>query len=194
MPSGTSTADAVQDDPAALKQEAAQRYAQGKYAEAELLVRRALEIMEAALGPEHPHVATTLNNLAALLQAQGKYAEAEPLYRRALAIDEAALGPEHPSVAAMLASLAFLLEAQGKYAEAAVHSPGNVVAWLLKLDFPRRPGSRGGVGQFRDVPHSAFQAPEVTPSDTKSPGATVCLCAPQQIAAKTTPRGELDWT
>jgi tetratricopeptide (TPR) repeat protein len=33
-------------------------------------------------------VASTLNNLAALLERQGKYDEAEPLYRRALAIKE----------------------------------------------------------------------------------------------------------
>jgi tetratricopeptide (TPR) repeat protein len=51
--------------------------------------------MEKALGPEHPNVATSLNNLAALYKAQGRYAEAEPLYRRALEIWEKALGPEH---------------------------------------------------------------------------------------------------
>ena len=54
---------------------------------------------EKALGPEHPDVANSLNNLAALYQAQGRYAEAEPLYKRALAISEKALGPEHPDVA-----------------------------------------------------------------------------------------------
>ncbi len=40
--------------------------AQGKYAEAEPLNKRALAIMEKALGPEHPGVATSLNNLALL--------------------------------------------------------------------------------------------------------------------------------
>ena len=45
---------------------------------------------EKTLGPEHPGVATALNNLAALYLAQGKYAEAEPLYQRALAIWEKA--------------------------------------------------------------------------------------------------------
>ena len=61
---------------------------QGKYDEAEPLYQRALAIREKALGPDHPDVAESLNNLAELYSNQGKYAEAEPLYKRALAIDE----------------------------------------------------------------------------------------------------------
>ena len=37
----------------------------GRYAEAEPLYQRALAIWEKALGPDHPEVATSLNNLAA---------------------------------------------------------------------------------------------------------------------------------
>ena len=72
---------------------------QGRYAEAEPLYKRALAIQEKALGPDHPDVATALNNLAVLYRHQGRYAEAEPLYKRALAIEEKALGPDHPDVA-----------------------------------------------------------------------------------------------
>jgi tetratricopeptide (TPR) repeat protein len=71
-------------------------YAQGRYAEAQPLYERALAIYEEALGPDHPAVGTTLNNLAELYRAQGRYAEAQPLYERALAICEQALGPDHP--------------------------------------------------------------------------------------------------
>ena len=60
------------------------------------------------MGPDHPDVATSLNNLAWLYHAQGRYAEAEPLYKRSLAIVENALGPDHPHVAASLSSLARL--------------------------------------------------------------------------------------
>ena len=60
------------------------------------LFKRALAIRETALGPDHPAVATTLNNLAAVYQAQGQYAQAETLYTRALAINETGLGPDHP--------------------------------------------------------------------------------------------------
>ena len=54
----------------------------------EPLMQRALTIAEASYGPDHPNVATSLNNLAQLLQDTKRLAEAEPLYRRALAIDE----------------------------------------------------------------------------------------------------------
>jgi tetratricopeptide (TPR) repeat protein len=89
-----------------------------RYAEAEPLYRRAIEIGEKTLGKEHPDVATQYNNLALLLRDQGKYAEAEPLYRRAIEIDEKALGKEHPGVATDYNNLASLLQDQGKYAEA----------------------------------------------------------------------------
>jgi tetratricopeptide (TPR) repeat protein len=69
---------------------------QGRYAEAEQLLKRALAIDEKAVGPEHLSVAIGLNNLSALYDDQGRYAAAEPLYRRALAISEKALGPDHP--------------------------------------------------------------------------------------------------
>lgn len=72
---------------------------QGRYAEAEPLLRRALAIAEKALGPEHPHVAMSLNNLAGLYEAQGRYAEAEPLFRRSLGIREKVLALQHPDVA-----------------------------------------------------------------------------------------------
>ena len=42
--------------------------AQGRYAEAETLFRRALAIREKALGPERPEVAKTLDNYAELLR------------------------------------------------------------------------------------------------------------------------------
>ncbi len=46
--------------------------AQGKYAEAEPLYKRALAIDEKALGPEHPNVANDLSNLAILYQTNQK--------------------------------------------------------------------------------------------------------------------------
>ena len=47
---------------------------------------RCQSISVLALGPDHPDVAASLNNLAELYRAQGKYADAEPLYQRALVI------------------------------------------------------------------------------------------------------------
>jgi tetratricopeptide (TPR) repeat protein len=77
-----------------------------------------LAIREKAPGPDHPDVATCLNNPAALYWEQGKYAQAEPLYRRALAITEKALGPDHPNVATVLENYARLLRAMKRGAVA----------------------------------------------------------------------------
>ncbi len=60
--------------------------AQGNYAEAEPLYRRSLAIMEKALGPEHPNVATNLENYAALLRETGRADEAAEMEARAKAI------------------------------------------------------------------------------------------------------------
>jgi len=62
------------------------------HAEAELLMRRALVIDEGSYGPDHPKVASDLNNLTSLLKATNRLAKAESLMRRALAIDEQSYG------------------------------------------------------------------------------------------------------
>ncbi|MFQ5818178.1 MAG: tetratricopeptide repeat protein, partial [Terriglobia bacterium] len=59
-----------------------------KYAAAEPLYQRSLAIWEKALGPEHPDVATALENYAALLRKTGRRAEAARLGARAQAIRE----------------------------------------------------------------------------------------------------------
>ena len=82
-------------------------------AKAEPLYQRALAISEKALGPEHPDVARSLNNLAAALRCPGPVREgraALPARARHL---EKALGPEHPDVAQSLNNLALLYDAQG---------------------------------------------------------------------------------
>ena len=58
-----------------------------QYARAEPNYQRVLALLEKALGPEHPDVALSLNNLAMFYEKnQGQYAKAEPLYQRSLAI------------------------------------------------------------------------------------------------------------
>ena len=73
---------------------------------------------EAKLGPDHPDVANSLNNLAILYMDMGQYAKAEPLYQRSLKISEAKLGPDHPDVADSLNNLANLYMDMGQYAKA----------------------------------------------------------------------------
>ncbi len=56
------------------------------YAEAEPLYQRSLAIWENALGPEHPDVATSLENYAALLRETEREDKAEEMEARAKAI------------------------------------------------------------------------------------------------------------
>ena len=102
----------------ALNKEVLELYRTGKYDRAVVVAKKALEVAEKSLGPNHPDVATSLTNLAMLYTAQGQYAQAEPLYKRALAIVEKALGPDHPSVAASLENLAALYRATKRDEEA----------------------------------------------------------------------------
>jgi hypothetical protein len=53
------------------------------YAKAEPLLKRSLAIYEKALGPDHPDVARSLENLAALYRATKRVTEAEQLEVRA---------------------------------------------------------------------------------------------------------------
>jgi tetratricopeptide (TPR) repeat protein len=103
---------------AALNAQVEELYRQGRYSEATPLAQRVLRIREAALGPNHPDVGTSLNNLAILYQDQGLYRDAEPLFKRALAISEKAFGANHPNVATSLNNLAELYQNEGRYADA----------------------------------------------------------------------------
>lgn len=89
-----------------------------RLAEAEPLMRRALEIDEQAFGPDHPHVGGDLNNLALILLATSRHTEADPLMRRALKIGEKSLGPSHPNVAIALNNLAKIFMKTDRVAEA----------------------------------------------------------------------------
>jgi tetratricopeptide (TPR) repeat protein len=108
-----------------------------RLSEAEPLMRRALAISEKSFGPDHPNVATSLNNLTGLLGATNRLAEAEPLYRRALAIDEKSFGPDHPEVATNLNNLAGLLQDTNRLNEA---EPLTRRAVAIVVEFTRRTG------------------------------------------------------
>ena len=81
-----------------LNREVMDLYRAGKYDRAVVVAQKALQVAQQNVGPNHPDVATSLNNLAELYRTQGNYAKAEPLYKRSLAIKEKALGPDHPKV------------------------------------------------------------------------------------------------
>lgn len=88
------------------------------YAQAKPLLERVLAIREAQLGPEHPDVVQSLDNLAGVLQDMGEYTAARPLFERVLAICEAQPGLDHLEISQSLSNLAGLLRDMGEYAQA----------------------------------------------------------------------------
>ncbi len=54
-----------------LNDEVMTLYRQGRYDQAVVVAKKALQVAEQAVGPNHPSVATDLNNLAELYYTQG---------------------------------------------------------------------------------------------------------------------------
>lgn len=100
-------------------QEAALAATAGDYLAAERGLREAATLQEKSLGPGHPDLANTLNNVGVVCDRLGKPEEAELCYRRAFAIATAALDPAHEFVATSRKNLQDFYRAQGRHADAA---------------------------------------------------------------------------
>ncbi len=72
-------------------------------AEAEGLLRTALQSFEDRLGPEHPQVGTALDRLASVMAARGAARAAVPLQERAVRVLRKGLGPGHAEVSKAVA-------------------------------------------------------------------------------------------
>jgi tetratricopeptide (TPR) repeat protein len=93
---------------------------QGDYDRALVVAKKALEVAEENMSPDHPDLATQLDVFAELYHTTFfEYEPAEPLYKRSLDIREKALGPDHPDVARDLDIMAALYR-ETKREEAAV--------------------------------------------------------------------------
>ena len=90
----------------------------GKPAEAKAAHEQALAIRERVLGPDHPDVAGSFNNLALVLDDLGDFPAAIRSHERALALRERLLGPEHPDVAQTLNNLGTVLQDTADFAGA----------------------------------------------------------------------------
>ena len=115
----------------------------GDLASADELLRTAARIQEEELGPLHPDLANTLNNLAIVAERTGRSSEAETLYRRAAAIAAAALPSDHPMVAASRQNLEDFCRARG-----------------LSSDAP------AVIAQTKDVPLPSAAPPDLGPPAT----------------------------
>ncbi len=92
---------------------AEQAAAAGDLTRAEALLREAAALQEAEVGPLHPDLASTFNNLAVVCEMADKPADAEQFYRRAHAIAAAALGPGHALVTTSLDNLRAFCQTRG---------------------------------------------------------------------------------
>ena len=101
----------------------------GNYASAEDLLREAAALQEQTLGPNHPDLANTLNNLGIVCEMTDNPIDAEHYFRRAHAIAIATLAPDHPFVATSRKNLHDFCAARGRPVELPP-SPPAVAAWL----------------------------------------------------------------
>src|SRR5215831_8249520 len=86
----------------------------GDFLAAETLLRDAALRQEAELGPVHPDLANTVNNLAVAAEKSGRLEDAETFYRRAVAIASASLKPDDPKLAASRQNLEDFCRAHGR--------------------------------------------------------------------------------
>ena len=110
-------------EPQSVIDAAEQAASAGDYASAEQLLREAALLQEASLGPLHPDLANTLNNLGVVCEITEKPDDAEDCFRRACAIASTVLEPDHPFVATSRKNLEDFCAARGK----AVDSPEPVL-------------------------------------------------------------------
>jgi hypothetical protein len=84
------------------------------YASAEDLLREAAGLQEQTLGPNHPDLANTLNNLGVVCEMTDNPIDAEHYFRRAYTIATATLAPDHPFVATSRKNLHDFCAARGR--------------------------------------------------------------------------------
>jgi eukaryotic-like serine/threonine-protein kinase len=92
---------------------------QQKYAQAEALFSKTVEIAGRKLGKENRYTLIVLSDFASMYQRQGKYALAETYAAQTLAGRQHTLGAEHLNTIEAAADLALAYQSQGKFAESA---------------------------------------------------------------------------
>jgi Tetratricopeptide repeat/Protein of unknown function (DUF2914) len=153
--------------------DAAERAASaGGFGAAQRLLEQAVTVQELELGPAHPDLASTLNNLGVVCERTNHMEEAERCYRRACALTAAGLAPDHPSVLTSRRNLEEFCAARGISVDAIVpgmaappDGPGNLVEPIVIGDATESAAALEAV---------SFD-PEIRP-------------APTMVAAASTPR------
>jgi class 3 adenylate cyclase/tetratricopeptide (TPR) repeat protein len=90
----------------------------GRYAEAQPLYERSLEIRERVLEPDHPSLAISNSNLGNLHYEKGNYQSAVAYWERSTGVFAKAYGEDHEGLATAIFNTARAYEKMGRYAEA----------------------------------------------------------------------------
>ena len=111
-------ADLQPSDLAYLNAAAELSYAFEEFQKTGHLLEQVLTIQEKLLGPEHPDLGQTLNNLGVLRHTQGRHAEAEAFYQWALEICETYRDPLNQDAVNLMQNYAAFLQEIGRSPEA----------------------------------------------------------------------------
>jgi len=123
--------------------------AKEEFAEAEAAHRRALELLERELGPEHRDLGYALNNLGLALADQGRHRESLDPLHRAVKVWSATLPTNHPDLAVAHLNVANSLWAAGQFVEARMEYDKALDVWEHSLppDHPLLGYALTGVGR-----------------------------------------------
>ena len=162
-----------------LTSAAEQAASAGDFVSAEQQLRLAAEVQEENIGPMHPDLANTLNNLGVIYERLERPVDAERCYRRAFAIASAVLDPHHPFLTLSATNLRGFCLARGIPFEAAsaradarrepTGSPDSLSEAGIDARSTNETREGNGVVEpdLSSATHAAEQVPAVGPSEKR---------------------------
>jgi hypothetical protein len=145
----------------------------GDLVSAEELLKNAAQLQEKELGPSHPELANTLNNLAIVAETAGRLDDAETLYRRAVAITSTSLPPDDPMVVASRRNLEDFCHAHGRaIPQPSVAARVSTPPPLAPSAAPISPPAPAPAPRPAPVPASRPAPAHITPDSHPSPTAS----------------------
>lgn len=160
----------------------------GDLVTADRLLRDVARTQEAELGPVHPELANTLNNLGIVAERIGRPRDAEAFYRRAAAIAAESLPEGHPAIAASWQNLEDFCFASGLSIDAPAFMRTSAKEAELGLDAFAREDEADAASSVTEARHEDV-VPNVTPSTRPDIAPLVVApqnAVPQDIAPKDT--------
>ena len=177
-------------EPQSIIQAAERAAAAGSFGSAEKLLREAARLQEASLGPRHPDLANTLNNLGIVCEMTRKFDDAEQYFRRAVSIARTSLPPEHPFVTTSHNNLRDFCEARGKTVEPPApvpppEPPPEAIPPVVEAESSAPEVIPRVEEETPPVPEAESAAPEVSPEEPAAPEASDAGPEAKPAAAQT---------